>query len=106
MPIRVAAALGLVSVAGCLLLVGLLHVLGGLDPLWMTLSEYALGPLGWMFDLGVTGLAAGSLLVLFALLGAVYCAGRRRARSRCWSGPARCWCWCCSRRRTGRSGRA
>ena len=34
----------------------------------MTLSEYALGPLGWMFDLGVTGLAAGSVLVLFALL--------------------------------------
>jgi hypothetical protein len=69
-PIRMAAALGLVSVAGCLLLVGVLHVLGGLDPLWMTLSEYALGPLGWMFDLGVTGLAAGSLLVLLALVGA------------------------------------
>jgi hypothetical protein len=69
-PVRLAAALGLVSVAGCLLLVGLLHVLAGLDPLWMTLSEYALEPLGWMFDLGVTGLAAGSLLVLFALLGA------------------------------------
>jgi hypothetical protein len=67
-PIRVAAALGLVSVAGCLLLVGVLHALGGLDPLRMTLSEYALGPLGWMFDLGVTGLAAGSLLVLFALV--------------------------------------
>jgi hypothetical protein len=69
-PIRLAAALGLVAVAGCLLLVGLLHVLGGLDPLRMTLSEYALGPLGWMFDAGVTGLAAGSVLVLFALVSA------------------------------------
>ena len=58
MPIRLAAALGLVSVAGCLLLVGLLHVLGGLDPLWLTLSEYALGPLGWMSQMSRWNLIA------------------------------------------------
>ena len=33
-----------------------------------TISEYALRDLGWMFDTGVLGLAAGSVAVLIALV--------------------------------------
>ena len=68
MPVRLSAALGVLAVAGCLVLIVLLHAWAGLDPVWMALSEYALGPLGWMFDTGVTCLATGSVLVLAALV--------------------------------------
>ena len=70
MPVRLPAVLGMLGVAGCLGLVGLLHVLSGdrVDPVRLTISEYALGELGWMFDVAVLGLAAGSALVLLALL--------------------------------------
>ena len=106
MPVRLSAALGVLAVAGCLVLIVLLHAWAGLDPVWMTLSEYALGPLGWMFDTGVTCLATGSVLVLAALVRARLLRWPSVGRPRCWSGRRRCWCWCCSRRRTGRSGRA
>lgn len=63
------AGLGSVAVAAALML--LLHVLPAsrfLDPISATLSEYALTPLGWMFNTGVLVLAAGSAAVLAALL--------------------------------------
>jgi hypothetical protein len=71
-PVRLSAGLGLAAVALCAVLVGALHVMtaGRVDPVRRTISEYALGDHGWMFDMGVIGLAVGSLLVLFALVGA------------------------------------
>ena len=54
------------------------------NPIRRTISEYALGEDGWMFDVGVIGLAVGSLLVLFALVGAGLL-GRAR--------PAARWPW-------------
>lgn len=71
MPVRLAAALGLGAVALCAALVGSLHVLAPqVDPVRRTISEYALGEFGWMFDVAVVGLAVGSVLVLLALVGA------------------------------------
>ncbi len=54
-----------------LALIGLLHVLSptrSLDPLTRTISEYALMSDGWVFDLGVVLLAAGSALILVAMI--------------------------------------
>lgn len=50
-------------------LVGLLHVIaaGDVDPIRRTISEYALGPWAWMFDIGVIALAIGSVAVMAAL---------------------------------------
>ena len=72
MPVRLSAGLGLAAIALCAVLVGALHVLqaGRVDPVRRTISEYALGEHGWMFDVGVIGLAVGSVLVLLALVGA------------------------------------
>jgi hypothetical protein len=71
-PVRLCAGLGFAAIALCAVLVGALHVLQAarVDPVRRTISEYALGDHGWMFDVGVIGLAVGSLLVLFALIGA------------------------------------
>ena len=71
MPVRLSAGLGFAAIGLCPLLVGALHVLqaGRVDPVRRTISEYALGDHGWMFDVGVIGLAVGSVLVLLALIG-------------------------------------
>jgi Protein of unknown function (DUF998) len=53
------------------LLVLLLHVLppsDRVDPMTRTISEYALGANGWMFDIGVLALAAGSMAILAGLV--------------------------------------
>jgi len=70
MGVRPVLAFGYLAVAGGLLLLGLLHPLAGdqVDPVRQTLSEYALGELGWMFDLAVGALSVGSALLLVALL--------------------------------------
>ena len=65
MPVRAAAAAGLVGVALAVVFVGLLHVLyaGDVDPVRRTISEYALLPGGWLFDVAVVGLALGLSLI-------------------------------------------
>jgi hypothetical protein len=70
MPVRVTVAVGLVGTALAVVLVGLLHVIdaGQVDPVRRTISEYALRDHGWMFDVGVLALAAGSVAVLVALV--------------------------------------
>jgi hypothetical protein len=63
------AGLTLLSVGSLLIL--LLHVLPPSDrvnPMTRTISEYALGANGWMFDLGVLALAVGSMAVLAGLV--------------------------------------
>lgn len=69
-PVRLPAALGLAAIAVCVALVGSLHSLAAdrVDPVRRTISEYALGDFGWMFEIAVLGLAVGSLLVLVALV--------------------------------------
>jgi hypothetical protein len=71
-PVRLSAGLGFAAIGLCAGLVGALHVLQAarVDPVRRTISEYALGDHGWMFDVGVIGLAVGSVLVLLALVGA------------------------------------
>ena len=52
-------------------LIALLHVLppsNQVDPMTRTLSQYALGGNGWMFDLGVLALAVGSVAILAGLV--------------------------------------
>ncbi|AEA27720.1 hypothetical protein Psed_5592 [Pseudonocardia dioxanivorans CB1190] len=63
------AAVGGLGVALAIVLVGALHVVsaGRVDPVRRTISEYALGPDAWLFDVGVIALAVGSLAVLVAL---------------------------------------
>jgi Protein of unknown function (DUF998) len=67
---RLSAALGFAAIAVCVVLVGSLHALRAdhVDPIRRTISEYALGEFGWMFDVGVVGLAVGSVFVLAALV--------------------------------------
>jgi hypothetical protein len=70
-PVRLSAGLGFAAIGLCAVLFLLLHPLAvEVNPVRRTISEYALGEFGWMFDLGVIALAVGSLLVLFALVGA------------------------------------
>lgn len=75
---RTLAALGLVGTGIAVVLVGLLHVVAAehVNPVRRTISEYALGDSDWMFDVGVLGLAAGSALVLLALVRAGIVPGR------------------------------
>jgi hypothetical protein len=70
MPVRATVAVGLVGTALAVVLVGLLHIIdaGQVDPVRRTISEYALRDHGWMFDVGVLALAAGSVAVLVALV--------------------------------------
>lgn len=66
---RTFARLGLVGVGLAVVLVGALHVVATeVSPVSRTISEYALGEHRVMFDAGVLGLAAGSGLVLLALV--------------------------------------
>lgn len=69
-PGRTLAAVGLVGTGTAVVMVGLLHVLAAdeANPVRRTISEYALGDLRPLFDVGVLGLAAGSALVLVALV--------------------------------------
>lgn len=65
------AALGVLGIVGTVVLIGALHVIpetARSDPFRRTISEYALSDLGWVFELGVVLLAAGSMAVLAALL--------------------------------------
>ncbi|MET0136132.1 MAG: DUF998 domain-containing protein [Kibdelosporangium sp.] len=69
---RAGAQLGLTGVAASILLIGLLHVIppsSQVSAVRRTISEYALLADGWVFDLGVTALAVGSLAVLVSLIG-------------------------------------
>lgn len=68
--VRPLAALGISGAGVAVVLVGLLHVLaaGQVDPVRRTISEYALGPYQALFDVGVLGLALGSLLIAAALV--------------------------------------
>ena len=68
---RSLAMTGLGAVTVSVALMVALHLLPAsrvLDPISATLSEYALTPVGWMFNTGVLVLAAGSGAVLGALL--------------------------------------
>lgn len=62
------ATVGLAGAAVAVLAVGALHVLAAdtVDPVRRTISEYALGPQGWLFDAGVLAFAAGAAAVLVA----------------------------------------
>lgn len=63
------SGLGLLTLGSLLVLS--LHVLppsSQINPMTRTISEYALGANGWMFDVGVLALAAGSMLVLAGLV--------------------------------------
>ena len=64
---RLAAALGLTGVLGTALLVAAMHVLAPWsrhDPTRRTISEYAVGPGGWLFDAAVGVLAVATVLVV------------------------------------------
>jgi hypothetical protein len=77
----VLALAGLAGVGLAVVLVGLLHVVAPeVDPVGRTISEYALGGHRPLFDVGVLGLSAGSVLVLAAAV-------RARLLHR-WSVPA------------------
>jgi hypothetical protein len=67
---RLFAALGLAGAAVAVVTIGSLHLLAAatVDPVRRTISEYAVGADGWLFDVGVLALAAGAAAVLVALL--------------------------------------
>jgi hypothetical protein len=67
------AAAGMVTIIAAAATVALLHVVppsAYVNPVRRTISEYALLDNGWVFDLAVLTLAAGSIAVLVALVGA------------------------------------
>ncbi len=67
---RLFAALGLAGAAVAVVTIGALHLMAAatVDPVRRTISEYAVGVDGWLFDVGVLALAAGAAAVLVALL--------------------------------------
>lgn len=70
-PASLIAGVGTAGVLGGALIVAALHVVppsGNLDPVRRTISEYALLANGWVFDLAVLVLAAGSALILGILV--------------------------------------
>jgi len=70
---RLLASVGIGGALVAAVLVGALHVLpgtAGISPVSRTISEYALTPSGWAFNLGVLALALGSLAVFAALVSA------------------------------------
>ncbi|MDD7937338.1 DUF998 domain-containing protein [Actinomycetospora lutea] len=74
------ARIGLAGVLLALVVIGAMHLVGPssrVDPVRRTISEYALLPGGWVFDVAVVGLAVGSAGVIAALVAA----GLARARS-------------------------
>lgn len=69
---RVLAVAGLGGVLTAPILIGYLHLITPLDevnPVRRTISEYAFGETGWVFDTAVLALAAGSVAALVALVG-------------------------------------
>lgn len=67
---RMAALAGMLAIVMATLLIVALHVLppsSQVDSLHRTISEYALLDIGWVFDLALVLLAAGSIAVLVAL---------------------------------------
>lgn len=67
---RTFAGAGFAAVVAGVLAVSVLHVLpptAGISPIRRTISEYAYYETGWVFNLGVLILAAGSLAVFVAL---------------------------------------
>jgi hypothetical protein len=67
------ARAGIATVVLALALIGAMHVVGPsstVDPVRRTISEYALLPGGWVFDVAVAGLALGSAGMLAALVAA------------------------------------
>ncbi len=70
-PARLLAWLGIGGALTAVVLVGALHVLpetAGIDPVRRTISEYALSSVGWVFNVGVLALAAGSLAIAAGLV--------------------------------------
>jgi hypothetical protein len=70
---QVCATAGMVTILGAAATVAVLHVVppsADVSPVRRTISEYALLDNGWVFDLAVLTLAAGSVAVLVALVGA------------------------------------
>jgi hypothetical protein len=85
---RLLAVAGLACATFTVILIGVLHFLpeaSGISPISRTISEYALTDAGWMFNLGVLSLAAGSLSILAAIVRA----GLARP------GAAGIWLGCC-----------
>jgi hypothetical protein len=77
---RTAGRLGIVASVGAVAILGVMHLVGpssAVDPVRRTISEYALVPGGWLFDVAVVVLALGSA----AVLGALVATGLTRARS-------------------------
>jgi hypothetical protein len=71
LPGRMLAAVGLLAVVSGALTVALMHVIGPsarVSLVRRTISEYALLDNGWVFNLAVLALAAGSFAVLLAML--------------------------------------
>ncbi len=71
--VRSGARLGVAAVVLALLVIGAMHLVGpssAVDPVRRTISEYALLPGGWLFDIAVVVLALGSAGVLAALVAA------------------------------------
>ncbi|MGA6162168.1 DUF998 domain-containing protein [Amycolatopsis magusensis] len=65
------AVAGFAALATGIVLIALLHVLpgtAGISPVRRTISQYALTDSRWIFDLGVVLVAAGSAVLLFALI--------------------------------------
>jgi hypothetical protein len=77
---RTAGRLGIVASVGAVAILGVMHLVGpssAVDPVRRTISEYALVPGGWLFDVAVVVLALGSA----AVLGALVAVGLTRALS-------------------------
>lgn len=66
---RTLAASGIAGAAIAVVLIGLMHAVAtDMNPIQQTISQYALGPYDWMFDIGVIVLAVGSALIGAALV--------------------------------------
>jgi hypothetical protein len=67
---RLLPRIGVAGAAVAVVAIGALHLLSAatVDPVRRTISEYALGSYGWLFDVGVLALAAGAAAVLIGLL--------------------------------------
>jgi len=67
---RLLTGIGLAGAAVAVAAIGALHLLSAatVDPVRRTISEYALGAHGWLFDVGVLALAVGAAAVLIGLL--------------------------------------
>ncbi|TDC40199.1 DUF998 domain-containing protein [Micromonospora sp. 15K316] len=86
---------GLVCAAAAMLLFGVLHLPGQpVHPVRDTVSDYALSRHGWLFDLAVLTLAAGSVLLLAPALRRSGPPTFRRGRLPAAVGPAGLAAWC------------